>query len=117
MPDRGAFPIPGGWISEEDQVTCLACVRAEDAARSGSKGRGKGAGAAARRLQNAETIGEVRAELSAHPHPMSRDALKEIAELVGCGVQKVRVTRMEMRRRGELSPEGIGSAAATSVPA
>lgn len=112
MPDVGAFPLPGGWTADDGRVTCLACVRAADTARSG-KGRGQGAGAAARRLENAEAIAEIRTELAGHPDPMSKEALKEIAEIVGCGVQKVRVTRTEMQRRGELTPDGPATTAAT----
>lgn len=102
MPEVGAFPLPRGWTADDGRVTCLACIRASDRERSG-KGARKGAGAAARRLENAEAIAEIRVELREHPDSMSKEALKEIAEVVGCGVQKVRVTRTEMQKRGELA--------------
>jgi hypothetical protein len=106
-PAEGAVPMPERWDRDDDgRPRCVACQRAA----SGDGARAKGATAAARR-RSAEVMAEARRAVLAHPDPGTNEALAEIAEEVGCSVQKARAARTQLVKRGEV----VAPAAATAA--
>jgi hypothetical protein len=100
-PKIGFLPLPATWDhDDEGKPRCAACRR------EASGAVGASAGTKARKLEVAKQMDEARAALLDHPDPGSNAALEEIADLVGCSVQKVRVARTQLSAKGEVAAQG-----------
>jgi hypothetical protein len=99
-PRLGTIPMPDSWDrDDEGKPRCAACRRE-------TSGAGHSAGTKARKLEVARQMDEIREGLREHPDPGSNEALEEIADVIGCSVQKVRVARTQLSKKGEVAAQG-----------